>query len=171
MERRISRAAAAFAALATSGSAFAQGPAPGAPLQPTEPGPVVTRDVITYEASMPNGALIGSGLTMFGISYIPAVIVAAASDRPGDKPLYIPVAGPWIDLASRDRYRSYGRGVGDAPNKALLVVDGVFQGIGALQVLGGFVFPTTRTVTRTASVRVVPSVSGHEVGLLAVGRF
>jgi hypothetical protein len=57
------------------------------------------------------------------------------------------------------------------PNKVLLVADGLFQGFGALQVLGGFLFPTTRTVTQTANVQVLPNVGSTHVGITAVGSF
>ena len=85
--------------------------------------------------------------------------------------LYVPVVGPWLNLARRDSECPNGRCMGDTPNKVLLAVDGVFQGIGVLQVLGGFLFPTTRTVTQTAGVQVLPSVGVHQVGLTAVGAF
>ena len=83
MKRWITPAAAAlavaFTALGPSSVALAQPPerAPAAP--PRLPGPAMPRDVITYQESMPNGALIGSGLTMFGFSYIPSMVVAAKS--------------------------------------------------------------------------------------------
>ncbi len=155
--------AVAFSVIASSSAALAQPPAP--------PPSAVTRDVITYEERMPNGALIGSGLTMFGASYIPSLVVAASSSRAGDTSLYVPVVGPWMDLAQRDSQCPGSRCFGDAANKVLLVADGIFQGLGALQVLGGFLFPTTRTVTQVARVHVLPTVGSSHVGLTAVGSF
>ena len=58
-------------------------------------------------------------------------------------------------------------------NKVLLVVDGIFQGIGALDIVGAFVFPETRTVSTAASqprVMVAPAYwgrSGYGVSALA----
>jgi hypothetical protein len=162
----------ALSALTSSAVARADASIKGPVMQTRMPGVSSTpHDVITYEESMPNGALIGSGLTMFGASYIPSMIVAAASDHPGDTALYIPVAGPWIDLANRDSGCPGGHCYGDAANKVLLVANGVFQGLGTLQILGGFLFPTTRTVTQVAGVHVIPSVSSDHLGLTAVGRF
>lgn len=175
MNRLIIRAATALAvaltALASTSAALAQTSPSTSPsmTHPVRPG--MPRDVITYEESMPNGALIGSGLTMFGFSYIPSVVVAAASQRPGDDSLYVPVAGPWMNLANRDKACPSGHCPGDAVNKVLLVADGVFQSLGALQVLGGFLFPTTRTVTQVAGVHVLPSVGINQVGLSASGSF
>lgn len=175
MKRLITPAAAAlavaFTALGSSSVALAEEPESESMAPPRPPGPALPHDVITYEESRPNGALIGSGLTMFAFSYIPSMIVAASSSRAGDNTLYVPVAGPWMNLAQRDNACPNGRCPGDTPNKVLLAFDGVFQGLGALQVLGGFLFPTTRTVTQTAGVHVLPSVSAHQVGLTAVGAF
>src|SRR6516162_3853198 len=49
----------------------------------------------------PNRALISTGLVTFGLAYVPAVIVAGTSSLPADNHLYIPVAGPWLNLADR----------------------------------------------------------------------
>jgi hypothetical protein len=173
MKRSIPAAASALAlvALASSGTALADAPKTASLTRASVPGVAAGRDVITYEESMPNGALIGAGLTMFGASYIPSMIVAMSSDLPTDKTLFVPVVGPWINLAQRDNDCPYGRCQRDAGNKVMLVMDGVFQGLGALQIAGGFLFPTTRTVTQVAGVRVLPSVSATQVGLTAVGSF
>ena len=173
MKRSISRSAASLAliALAWSGTALADAPRSAALTRASVPGVAAPHDTITYEESMPNGALIASGLTMFGVSYIPSMIVAASSNQPGDTTLFVPIVGPWMDLAQRDSGCPYGRCARDTGNKVILVMDGVFQGLGALQIAGGFLFPTTRTVTQVASVHVLPSVSATQVGLTAVGAF
>ena len=175
MKRSICQAASALAvtlaALASSGAALAGSQSSEPQDTTTPPAVVLPHDVITYEESMPNGALIGSGLVMFGASYLPSVLVAAESSRPGDTTLYVPVAGPWMNLAQRDSQCPSGRCANDMPNKVLLVADGLFQGFGALQILGGFLFPTTRTVTQTANVQVLPNVGSTHVGITAVGSF
>ena len=175
MKRSITPAATAlavaFTALGPSSVALAQPPEPDPMASPRWPGPAQPGDVITYQESMPNSALIGSGLTMFGFSYIPSMVVAASSPRASDSALYVPVVGPWVDLARRDRDCSSAPCPGDTANKVLLVFNGVFQGLGTLHILGGFLFPTTRTVTQTAGVHVLPSVGATQMGLTAVGAF
>ena len=170
MKRSIFQGASALAVtlatLASSGTALA-----GSDSSESLPAAGLPHDVVTYEERTPNGALIGSGLVMFGASYLPSVIVAAESRRAGDTTLYMPVAGPWMNLAQRDSKCPGGRCANDMPNKVLLVADGLFQGFGALQVLGGFLFPTTRTVTQTANVQVLPNVGSTHVGITAVGSF
>ena len=130
----------------------------------------------------PNRYLLHSGIWMLGLSYVPAVIVAAESSRVGDKSLYIPVAGPWMDLASRNGCPT-NVSCNDTSNKVLIVIDGIFQGMGALNIVGAFIFPETRTVTVSSaergetrvsslSLRVSPAqVGAHTYGLAAVGTF
>lgn len=118
----------------------------------------------------PSAYLFSSGLITTGLSYTPALIVAINSDRSEDKYLYAPFAGPWLDLAARDG--------GSKVDKTLLVVDGVFQTIGAIQILASFVFTgSTETAkndegTPLASHTVVaPARVGDAYGLVAVGNF
>jgi hypothetical protein len=131
----------------------------------------------------PNRALLHSGIWILGLSYVPAVIVAAESSRVGDRRLYIPVAGPWMDLASRSNCPANVACGNETTNKVLIVVDGIFQGIGALNIVGAFLFPETRTVsvssteptvTRNSALtlHVLPAqVGASAYGLAAVGTF
>jgi hypothetical protein len=128
--------------------------------------------------SGPNRAMLHSGVIAFGVPYVASVIVAATSNHPGDHNLYVPVAGPWIDLS--ERHCPQGDRCSDGLNKGLLVVNGVFQAIGALDIVGAFLFPqtiTSRAASReqtspaTAKVYVAPSGVGTGYGLSAVGLF
>jgi hypothetical protein len=170
MKRPVSSAAlaAALATLALAPTALADEYGGAPPPSPATPLP---HDIVTIERTVPNAGLISSGVVTLGFSYGPSVIVAAASDRPEDKNLFIPLAGPWIDLANRKDRCVEGFCPSDAPNQVLLVANGLFQGIGALEVLGGFLFPTRKTVTRAASIGVRPHGGLHEVGLTAFGSF
>ena len=87
------------------------------------------------------------------------------------------------ELGKRRAARAVGGACGaENTYKVLLVGDGILQGLGALQILGGFVFPETRTVAGAASppltatvggvnVRVAPSRVATGYGLTAVGTF
>ena len=163
------------AALAWSGVASAQqttvvqapGGAAAAPAETTT----------TYEG--PNRAMVGSGLVMFGLSYIPAVIVASQSNQDVDHHLYIPVAGPWINLANRPDCNVARIGCDtENTNKVLLVVDGVFQGVGALTTVIGLLSteretaPVTRTASDKPSIHFTPaSMGAGGVGAAAFGSF
>lgn len=137
------------------------------------PAPVVVappRDFYVIEEKTPNIGLITGGAVMFGVPYAASVVVAAASDRPSDHNLYIPLAGPWMDLAKRGSCVGT-RCESETGNKVLLVADGIFQGVGALEIVAGFLFPSTRTVARTAGVHVTPTAGFSSAGVAVYGAF
>jgi hypothetical protein len=119
----------------------------------------------------PNAYLFSSGLITTGLSYTPALIVAINSDAEEDDYLYAPFIGPWLDLAARDG--------GSKTATTLLVVDGVFQTIGALQIIGSFIFTggdasaarSSSTAVATETVVAPSRLPGDGYGLVAVGRF
>jgi hypothetical protein len=121
--------------------------------------------------SGPNAFLFNAGLVTTGLAYTPALIVAINSDRSEDKYLYAPFAGPFLDLAARDDESKAAR--------TLLVVDGVFQTIGLLQLVASFVFIEGASDVRAAKssstwsqTAVAPArLSEDGYGLVAVGQF
>jgi hypothetical protein len=131
----------------------------------------------TVSTTGPNRGLLHSGLFVFGVPYVASVIVASSSDHPGDDNLYLPVAGPWMDLANRGTCGHLGERSCDSEtgNKVLLVFDGIFQGLGALDIVGAFVFPETRTVSTVSSERrfvIAPTYWGRNgYGVHAVATF
>jgi hypothetical protein len=136
--------------------------------------PATVRADVTTEGSAPNSYMLGAGIGVLGLSYGSAVVVGATSARTGDQTLFVPIVGPWFDLANRPAC-----GIGVTYNdentaKVLLVTDGVFQAIGALSIVGAFLSPERKEVhtVRSASVRLVPAYLGARgSGLLAVGTF
>jgi hypothetical protein len=130
-------------------------------------------DAETTSKSIPNRPLLVTGVLLLGLSYAPAAVVAATSDREADEKLYYPVAGPWLDLNHR------GCAANPCANndlhRGLLVADGIVQGAGALGVLLSLVLPekTTRHwyLIGNRDVVVAPQVGGSLVGLRAVGQF
>lgn len=86
------------------------------------------------ETTGPRKSLLESGAWTLGLSYLPAVVVAAQSSLPEDDNLFVPVAGPWLDYATRDCPNCSH----ETMNQVLLVTDGVVQGLGALQIVGSF---------------------------------
>lgn len=87
--------------------------------------------------TIPNRPLLTTGSVLLVGSYVPAVIGAAVSGRQGDDKLYIPVAGPW--MAMNEGHSETGG------QKALLAIDGVFQGLGALSMLSSLFIPERTT--------------------------
>jgi hypothetical protein len=137
------------------------------------------RPVVESSSSGPNAYLFRSGLFTLGVAYIPALVVALESDRSADNRLYAPIVGPWLDLGSRGDECSGGECGNETVNKVLLVTDGVFQGLGALQILSSFIFPSRSAVTLSrddgstlASFSVTPASFGHGAnGVMAIGQF
>lgn len=132
----------------------------------------------TYYAP-PNRVLLGGGLVALVGAYVPSVIVAAASQTSYDAELFIPVVGPWLDLSNRPGCGGFGqtRCGAETGFKALLIVSGAFQGLGAVATVLGLVIPEQRATVKTAaadkpSVRVLPAqVSRDGYGLAAFGSF
>jgi hypothetical protein len=149
-------------------------PPPVVVAQPAGPDTVQTHT----ESTGPDGRTIGGGIVTFGISYGIAIGVAAGSGHEGDHHLFVPIVGPWLDLGDRGACPLSRSCAGETANRALIVVDGVFQAIGVLTVVSGFVFPKTRDVTTTTTgatkptVEITPVQYAHGgVGLAAVGTF
>jgi hypothetical protein len=143
--------------------------AQAAPPPPEEPasGTVIT----TSEESSPDYAAIGGGALVFAGAYVSSVIVGSASAHPGDGHLFLPVVGPWVDLADRHCTPGISCGTGDDGNKALLIVDGVAQDVGLLAVAAGLVFPEHRIVTTIAELRFEPTIGPGLCGVRASGVF
>jgi hypothetical protein len=123
--------------------------------------------------------LLLSGFVTFGLSYVPAAMSAYGSSLAADQQLYVPVAGPWIDLATRPNC-----GVGsmscnaETVNQALLIADGFFQGLAVIQVLAGLGALAHESTNAMATaddkpgVQVRPAQVGRGAyGLAAVGKF
>ena len=134
-------------------------------------------ELTTYRP--PNVPILAAGIGTFVASYGASVVVAAANTNSADNNLFIPVAGPWLDLQNRPAC-----GGPEAPScsiedgsRALLVIGGIFQGLGVLAIGLGLVVPQKRhTVvsarTEKPSVHLFPAqVSRDGYGLAAAGAF
>jgi hypothetical protein len=127
------------------------------------------------ESSRSMGALI-AGITLFTISYAPSAYIASQSQV--DKSLFIPIAGPWMDLATRPACTppivaaGYSLPVdpciGETITRAALVLSGAIQGLGAVITLFGL--PTHAQVAggdHGVHVSIVPT----GLGAAAFGTF
>jgi hypothetical protein len=127
----------------------------------------------------PNRVLLGTGTGIFVLSYGASVISGAVSNREEDKNLFIPVVGPWMDLADRNCRAADQCGRTEDVAQAMLITSGVAQGAGVLLALSSLVIPEKTSVTeRTTTAKVdKPKVSFAPVsyaagaGVGAVGRF
>jgi hypothetical protein len=122
----------------------------------------------------PNSYMLGSGLAVFGISYGAAAIVGSSSPRTQDQTLLVPLIGPWLNLTNRPTCGTSAACNDENTAKVLLVVGGVFQGLGALTFVASFFNPEERRVRRVVrtGVTIVPAPMGvGGSGVMAVGRF
>ncbi len=151
------------------------GQTPPAPAPPPQRGVVEAQGAERPVETRPNVPLITTGLVTFGLSYVPALVVAGESTQSADHNLYIPVAGPWLDIANRP---SCGGGGPDCTtettDKVLIGVSGVFQGVGAVMTVLGLLTPERSEVVTAAkadkpTIHVSPTSVGTGYGLGAVG--
>lgn len=135
----------------------------------------------TRPKSGPDTLMLGSGLVIFGASYVPAATVGLTSGRAADERMIVPVAGPWLAMFDRGGCGgTTGRSCDtETTYKVLIAVDGVFQAIGALDVAGSFfrhepVTPRRRSASHKIfdpRVAFAPTTVGSGYGLGAVGAF
>jgi len=98
----------------------------------------------TYEyRTGPDPTLMRSALWTIGVMYGTSVVVAFVSPRSADNYLFVPIAGPWLDLRHRN---AADNGKYETFYKALLMADGVVQAFGAAQLAWSVVFGETRLV-------------------------
>jgi hypothetical protein len=85
----------------------------------------------------PHRPLFYTGAVIFGTTYAVTASLAGASQRAGDRDLFIPGAGPFVNLANRNCARGC---VTTTSDVALIMTSGILQNIGAgLMVLSAFV--------------------------------
>jgi hypothetical protein len=122
----------------------------------------------------PNNALLSEGFFAFLGAYVPSVIVAVVNDNSYDKRLYIPIAGPWVDLASRPGCGGIGQSTcgSETGYKALLIVAGAVQALGALAIVAGLALPERRITPPPAKAeKPTVHVQPAELGLAGRGGY
>ncbi|AKV04702.1 hypothetical protein AKJ09_11365 [Labilithrix luteola] len=130
------------------------------------------RDVTVYRKTRPNIPLLTTGGLLLAGTYTATAIVGGTSDRQADKNLYIPVVGPWLNLADRQCDGC----AHESGNIALVILSGIGQGLGAGMTIASFLIPqkvAAATITAgNVKMNVVPtSVGKGGAGLGAVGTF
>jgi len=141
------------------------------------------------ESSRSTGTLVG-GLVVFGLSYGTSAFVGASSTMRADRALLVPVAGPWIDFATRSScvvppmpaavaaQLPVSPCLPETLSRAALVAGGVLQGLGAI--LTFVALPSTTRVVyddehATAPPKrtfaIVPQPTLHGGGMGVVGTF
>jgi hypothetical protein len=134
---------------------------------------------MTETTSPINRPLLVTGVVLLGGTYVASAVDSLASGRPEDRAnLALPIVGPWMDFANRNcaatPCASGGSGV-ETFNRALLIADGIGQGLGALSIVTSFFLPEKSThhwlLIGDEHVTAGPTMVGSGYGLGAVGRF
>ncbi len=150
--------------------------------------PVVLAPIVAEHNVIPNPTLLRSGFGTLVLGYAPAVIGGIASDHKGDDNLFIPVAGPWIDLGTRgcsgatvltsngpyDLSTRSNCGTSDI-ERAALITTGIVQGAGVLQMLGSLLVPDKQVRiiagSRAPRFSITPTYFTGGGGAMATGSF
>jgi|GEM_PF-1756501 len=127
-------------------------------------------DTVTlYDKRRPNTALLVTGAALLGSTYATTAAIHAANGREGtvDDHLYIPIAGPWINLANADH---------ETRDTVLIAGSGVLQGVGAALFISSFFISEKQASARIAAdnkvkVRFAPTGGPAGAGLGAIGTF
>ena len=124
--------------------------------------------VTVYERHRPNKVLMITGASLLVGTYAVTASFAGAGERAADRDLFVPGAGPFMNLANRNCSRGC---TTDDRDTALIITSGVLQNVGAaLMIVSAFVPDKVAAGQITAGpmkMNVVPT----GVGLGAVGTF
>lgn len=109
---------------------------------PTVPvaGAARSEDTVTlYQSVRPNKPLLYTGGILLLGAYVPTATLTAVNNQdPGaDKALYLPVVGPWMNLADRHSDSSSD----NTRDTILIAASGVVQGVGAGLLIASLVIP------------------------------
>jgi hypothetical protein len=171
--RRVMRVAIGLALVMATPVLRAEEPAPPPQVVVTPPAEAARPIVMATANAGPGATLLSGGLMTLSLSYGAAVSLAATSPHKGDARLYVPVIGPWLDLGGRGECLvPAGACGGEAIDKVFLVVDGLFQGAGAVAVVSGLLVPSLRSFDTDTRIHVFPVSFGPATpGVTAYGNF
>ena len=136
---------------------------PAAPMPPRD-----SEATTVYTNKRPNTALLVTGVALFASTYVTTAAVHAGNGREGgvDDHLYIPLAGPWINL---------GQSSHETRDDVLIVGSGILQGVGAALAISSLFIPSKVEAARISAgpvkMNVTPTTYAGGAGLGAVGTF
>jgi len=123
-----------------------------------------------YLPRRPNTPLLVTGGILFAGTYVTTAAVSGANGPIDDRDLYIPVVGPWINLAERNTDRE-----NNTRDTVLIAGSGVLQGLGLLMAVTSFLVPESVPAARISAgnvkMQVAPTATSGGGGLGAVGTF
>ncbi len=131
--------------------------------------PLSAERTTLYQTRTPNRFFLYVGGAALAGTYATTAVVAANSGSIGDHDLYLPVVGPWINLASRD---SATTSTGDT---VLILGSGILQGVGAGMMVASLFIPekyaTATIAAGPVKMNVSPTAGAGSGGVGAFGTF
>ncbi len=131
--------------------------------------PTSAERTVLYDKRTPNRFFLYTGAAVLAGTYTTTAVIAANNGSIKDHDLYLPIVGPWIDIASRD---SATTSTGDT---VLIVGSGVLQGAGALMAVASFFIPekfaTATIAAGPVKMNVSPTAGAGSGGVGAFGTF
>jgi hypothetical protein len=144
--------------------------ATAAPPLPIEPTP--RESVIIERHQKPHKALLITGASMFITAYALTASFAGAAGKASDRDLFVPLAGPFMNLANPNCSRGC---QSDDMDMALRIASGAVQNIGAvLMITSAFVpekVPAARISAGPVKMHIAPTGGAGGGGLGAIGTF
>ena len=142
-----------------------------APTPMTSMAPPTGESTTIYQKRTPNKAMLITGSALFVSTYVTTAALAGANGGLGDKDLYIPIVGPWINIAER----TPGQYENNTRDTLLIAGSGVLQGVGAIMAVTSFFVPekvpAARIQAGSVKMEITPQAGAGVGGLGAVGVF
>jgi hypothetical protein len=142
-----------------------------APLPPsTGASPPSGETSTVYQRRSPNRPLLITGGALLVGTYATTAAISGVNGPVADRDLYLPVVGPWINLADRSSDRQ-----NNTRDVVLIAGSGVLQGVGAVMLISSFFIPESIPVARISAgnvkMHVTPTAGMGAGGIGAVGTF
>ena len=126
---------------------------------------------VVYQKHAPNKAMLITGSSLLVSTYVTTAALAGYNGGIGDKDLYIPIVGPWINIADRTPSTRNN----NTRDTLLIAGSGVLQGVGALMAVASFFVPEKVPAARISAgnvkMEIMPTAAAGSGGLGAVGTF
>jgi hypothetical protein len=109
----------------------------------------------------PRSGLLIAGTAVLGASYVVSATIALTTDNTDDRWLFVPVFGPFLDLAARQGHTCSIGEIKDrcdlftASHRFYLALDGIVQLTGSVLFVSGLAFPKKEYVSNTYGARSI----------------
>ncbi len=137
---------------------------------PTSAAPPTGETTTAYQRRRPNRPILITGGALLLGTYVTTAALVGANGPVADHDLYIPVVGPWINLADRSTDRG-----NNTRDTVLIAGSGVLQGVGAAMLITSFFVPESMPSARISAgnvkMQVTPTASYNAAGVGAIGTF